>query len=930
MCSHPVSFVHTNLTAATVQKPLAVSINTTVQAAIAAMSGVRAQCSSDRGQSPGDTLHIEARSSCVVVVDQDRVVGILTERDVVRLSAQQQPLDQLPIAQVMTQPVITLRESDLIDLFTTINLLQQHRIRHVPIVDDQDCLIGLVTHESLRQLTRPVDLLRLRMVQEVMTSSVLRASPDSSMLEIARLMTERRVSSVVITIPGGSADAPFHRAVGLLTERDLVQFQALELNLPTTLAREVMSSPVFTITPTESLWTVQKVMEQQWIRRVIVAGEQGELLGIVTQSSLLQVFNPLELYNLAEVLEKKVTRLEAERISLLEIRAVELERQVAERTQTIQVQAERDRLMTGLSSQILASLDVQAILDTTAQQVRSILNCDRVNIWRFEAGWVTVVVAESTQSDLSLLGERIADTCLQQTQFEIYRQGHIRVVPDIYATEMSDCHRDMLVRLQTRAKILVPLRCGDQLWGLLNVTERQPREWQPTEVEFLRSLSTQLAIALQQATRHQQLQDEIHDRQQAELELARLNAELEARVTMRTAELEAREARYRALMEGASDAILLTNTEGYFIEANQKAVDLVGYDRHELVGMHFTQIHPPETLPTLMKAFEALLNREHLGTLSLEFLRRDGQRIPVESTASVIDVGGETIAQAIFHDIRDRQQAEQALRESEVRFRQVFESNVVGMMFTDFSGHISDANDHFLDMLGYSRQELEANHMNWAHLTPPEYQTQNQDVIAHLQRFGAIAPWEKVYRHKDGSLVPVLIGVAMLSHDDSSCVCVVVDISDRKRYEVALQESQQFLQTILDTVPISVFWKDRTSNYLGGNQRFLQNAALSSVSELVGKTDLDLPWGATEGENYRTNDRAVIESGKANLGIIETQYQQDGTIIWVETNKLPLHNLAGDVIGVLGTYQDITERHNTEIALQRQLALIEAAVNGIA
>ncbi|WP_204154649.1 CBS domain-containing protein [Leptolyngbya sp. CCY15150] len=624
MCSHPVSCVHANLAAATVQKPIVVSLDTTVQAAIAAMSGVRAQCSSDRSQSPDNTLHLEARSSCVVVVEQDRVVGILTERDVVRLSAQQHPLDQLPIAQVMTQPVITLRESDLIDLFTTINLLQQHRIRHVPIVDDQDCLIGLVTHESLRQLTRPVDLLRLRLVQEVMTSSVLCASPDSSMLEIARLMTERRVSSVVITVPGGSADAPFHRAVGLLTERDLVQFQALELNLPTTLAREVMSSPVFTITPTESLWTVQKVMEQQWIRRVIVAGEQGELLGIVTQSSLLQAFNPLELYNLAEVLEKKVNRLEAERISLLEIRAAELERQVAERTQTIQVQAERDRLMAGLSSQILASLDVQVILDTTVRQVRRILGCDRVNIWRFEAEWANVVVAESTTSDLSLIGEHINDTCFRETQAEIYRQGRIRVVPDIYATEMSDCHRDMLTQLQTRAKILVPLCCGDQLWGLLNVTEMQPRDWQPTEVEFLRSLSTQLAIALQQATRHQQLQDEIHDRQQAELELARLNTELEARVAERTAELEAREARYRALMEGASDAILLTNTEGYLIEANQTAADLLGYDRHELVGMHFTQLHPPDTLPTLTQAFEALINREHSGTLSLEFLRRGG------------------------------------------------------------------------------------------------------------------------------------------------------------------------------------------------------------------------------------------------------------------------------------------------------------------
>jgi len=84
----------------------------------------------------------------------------------------------------------------------------------------------------------------------------------------------------------------------------------------------------------------------------------------------------------------------------------------------------------------------------------------------------------------------------------------------------------------------------------------------------------------------------------------------------------------------------------------------------------------------------------------------------------------------------------------------------------------------------------------------------------------------------------------------------------------------------------------------------------------VGKNDADMPWGVTEAEAYRADDRIVMESGEAKLGIIELQHQQDGTVIWLETNKLPLRNLTGDAVGVLGTYQDVTERKNAEIALE--------------
>ena len=135
--------------------------------------------------------------------------------------------------------------------------------------------------------------------------------------------------------------------------------------------------------------------------------------------------------------------------------------------------------------------------------------------------------------------------------------------------------------------------------------------------------------------------------------------------------------------------------------------------------------------------------------------------------------------------------------------------------------------------------------------------------------------------------------------------------------EAQLQESQQFLQTVIETFPLAVFWKDRESRYLGCNYNFAQDANLNSPSEIVGKTDYDLSWGAIEGDAYRADDLETISSGIAKLGIIETQTLIDGSSRWIETNKIPLRNVNGDTIGVLGTYQDITDRKQTEAQLSR-------------
>src|SRR6476661_9933084 len=411
------------LRTAIVREPLVVSPDTTVMDAIAQMSGVRSLCNTPRtADGQLDDLHLAARSSWVVEVENEQLVGVLTERAVGRLSGQQRSLENVAMREVMAHPVVTLRESAFTDLFLAINLLRQHHIRHLPILDELDRLVGLVTHESLRQTSRPIDLLRLRIVAEVMTSEVICAAPDSPLLRIAQLMAEHRVSSVMIVHPGGISTEPLQIPVGILTERDIVQFQTLGLNLETCLAQAVMSTPIFKVKAEESLWTVQQIMEQPSSRRLAVTGERGELLGIVTQTSLLQALNPLELYNRAQKLEEKVVRLEAEKIQMLESL---IEQQVEARTIALKAKAQREKLVAELATQIRSSLSLQTILDTTVEQVRQVLGCDRVNIWQFEADWQVSAVAESTDSSLSLIGERIEDTWFKQDQAEMYRLGRI-------------------------------------------------------------------------------------------------------------------------------------------------------------------------------------------------------------------------------------------------------------------------------------------------------------------------------------------------------------------------------------------------------------------------------------------------------------------------------------------------------------------------
>ncbi|TAF05718.1 MAG: PAS domain S-box protein [Nostocales cyanobacterium] len=153
-------------------------------------------------------------------------------------------------------------------------------------------------------------------------------------------------------------------------------------------------------------------------------------------------------------------------------------------------------------------------------------------------------------------------------------------------------------------------------------------------------------------------------------------------------------------------------------------------------------------------------------------------------------------------------------------------------------------------------------------------------------------------------------------------ICLAVAQSPQKIngcqiVENQLWQSQQMLQLIMDTMPHSIFWKDINSRFLGCNRNFAQMVGFENPAEIVGKTDYDLVRNPEKAEFYRAYDAAVMQTNQAEYYVIKPQHQTDGSQIWLETNQVPLLDTEGQVVGMLGTIEDITKRMQVQEALEK-------------
>ena len=501
------------LTSSIVRNPLVVSSDTTVIDAINLMNGIRSFGGNNErtGDVRMDDLHtdVQLQSCCVVVEEDGQVVGMFAERDVVRLSAHwtASPTENpLLVRQVMTQPVVTMYESAFTDIFDAVSLLQQHQLCHLPVLDDRDRLVGVVTYESLHRIDRSIALEPATIDQQLEQElpNCQQVKQENQRLE-ERLQFLLEASPAVIFTCAPTEDYAIsfvsnnvHRLVGYAPAKFLsdASFWAKQLH-PEDAPRVFATLPQ--LFERGYLSYEYRFLDQagcyKWLR--------AELRLLRDPRNL-----PTEIVGcLTDISERK----QAE--------------------QTIQQQLEREPLLREISRRIRQSLDLQTIFDTACEQIRQVIQADRVGIFKFhpDANFDDgEFVAESVVAGFpSALTIRVKDNCFGSNYASLYAKGRFSVVEDIYQNGLTACHTDILSQFKVRANLVMPLNCGEDLWGLLCIHQCDaPRQWQQSEIDFIHQLANQLAIGIQQAKLFDQLQQELIERQQAQQQLTERNQQL--------------------------------------------------------------------------------------------------------------------------------------------------------------------------------------------------------------------------------------------------------------------------------------------------------------------------------------------------------------------------------------------------------------------
>ncbi|BAU15178.1 PAS/PAC sensor hybrid histidine kinase [Leptolyngbya sp. NIES-3755] len=398
-------------------------------------------------------------------------------------------------------------------------------------------------------------------------------------------------------------------------------------------------------------------------------------------------------------------------------------------------------------------------------------------------------------------------------------------------------------------------------------------------------------------------------------------AQKEATERERLLRQEAETAKERAetLLRSITDAFAVLDHDWRYLYVNEAATKLLNRTEEQLLGNRIWDVFPDLIGSTIDLEYQRAVKEQR--TIGFEFFYPNWNRwylnriYPSDSGASIF-----------ITDITDRKQTEQALQTSEARFRNVFECNMIPIAIWTLDGAIIDANDALLDLVGYSRSDLEAGEISWRKLTPPEWQSQDARALAEVLSQGNCTPFEKEYFHKDGRRIPISIGAGLFQDGSQSGFFYAIDLTSLKQTEAELKEADSMLTSALTAGSVYTWRWQIQDNLVSTDAAFANLFGVDPEAALKGLPIEFFLSGMhpDDREPVSTAIQKAIDTGGEYLA----EYRVRSTIgeRWVVARGRVEYDAEGTPISFPGAIADITERKQIEAELEETEERLRLAI----
>lgn len=367
-------------------------------------------------------------------------------------------------------------------------------------------------------------------------------------------------------------------------------------------------------------------------------------------------------------------------------------------------------------------------------------------------------------------------------------------------------------------------------------------------------------------------------------------------------------------LNALADAVMLIRlSDGVIQWVNHSFETLFGHPAAAAVERKTTELELWVDPQEHERAIELLRTQGRVRRLGVRGRRRSGEEFDCDYSSEAVQVGGDAHAVAVIRDVSDRTRSERALRRSEEKFERLFRDGPLPMSFLRVADRaLMDVNGAWERQFEYSRNEALGRTASELGLWVNPNRI--DDVVAQISGRGSVSGYECELKSRTGRRFPAAIDATRIEiAGEPYFMFVVRDLSSEKAAHAEarargerIEALNHMLRLVIDTIPVRVFWKNTHSRYLGCNALFARDAGRTSPDELVGRTDHEMAWRA-HADLYRADDATVMASGLGRLGYEEPRSMPDGGTTWLRKSKVPLRDPAGHVVGVLGTYEDITE-----------------------